>query len=314
MADLAVAFGTSHSPALFCRAEDYPRYAEPDRYGRRLLDKAGRPCSYDELLQQAGPAAADRIAPDAIAERVARCEAGLDHLSRAIDDAALDALIIVGDDQGEQFHDDNMPAILVYWGETIAGLAAGPGGTAQRRDFPVASGLGRHLIERLVVNEFDVSQARELRFRHGEGHAFAFVRMRLMGGADLPVVPVALNTYFAPNQPRPARCYALGRAIRAAVEDWDGGGRVGILASGGLSHYAIDEELDRLVLKACRDRDAQTLARLPLNQLNSGNSEIRNWITVAGAAEHLAMNWHEYVPCYRTPAGTGCGMAFAVWS
>ena len=33
----------------------------------------------------------------------------------------------------------------------------------------------------------------------------------------MPIVPVALNTYFPPNQPRPRRCYALGQAIRAAV-------------------------------------------------------------------------------------------------
>ena len=34
-------------------------------------------------------------------------------------DAKLDALIIIGDDQHEQFFDDNMPAILIYWGDTI---------------------------------------------------------------------------------------------------------------------------------------------------------------------------------------------------
>ena len=50
------------------------------------------------------------------------------------------------------------------------------------------------------------------------------------------------------------------------------------------------------------------------NKLNSGNSEIRNWITVAGACEHLNVNWQDYVPCYRSVAGTGCGMGFAVWS
>ena len=33
--------------------------------------------------------------------------------------AKLDALIIIGDDQNEQYSDDNMPAILIYRGETI---------------------------------------------------------------------------------------------------------------------------------------------------------------------------------------------------
>jgi 3-O-methylgallate 3,4-dioxygenase len=88
---------------------------------------------------------------------------------------------------------------------------------------------------------------------------------------------------------------------------------VGIIASGGLSHFTVDEELDRRVLKACREADAQSLASLPVNKLNSGSSEIRNWIVVAGAAERLQTAWQEYEPLYRTPAGTGCGMAFAAW-
>jgi hypothetical protein len=39
-----------------------------------------------------------------------------------------------------------------------------------------------------------------------------------------------------------------------------------------------------------------------------------SWIVVAGAAERLTTQWQEYVPLYRTPAGTGCGMAFAAWN
>ena len=52
---------------------------------------------------------------------------------------------------------------------------------------------------------------------------------------------------------------------------------------------------------------------IPAVRLNSGNSEIRNWIVAAGAAGNLQTAWQEYEPLYRTPAGTGCGMAFAAW-
>jgi hypothetical protein len=38
-----------------------------------------------------------------------------------------------------------------------------------------------------------------------------------------------------------------------------------------------------------------------------------NWVGVAGAVEHLDLNWFEYVPDYRTPAGTGTGLSFASW-
>jgi 3-O-methylgallate 3,4-dioxygenase len=129
----------------------------------------------------------------------------------------------------------------------------------------------------------------------------------------VPILPVALNTYFPPNQPRPARCHQLGKAIAASVRAAPGKERVGILASGGLSHFTVDEELDRLVLGACKRNDGKALSAIPPAKLNSGNSEIRNWITVAGASEHLKMDWQEYIPCYRSAAGTGCGMGFAVW-
>ena len=87
--------------------------------------------------------------------------------------------------------------------------------------------------------------------------------------------------------------------------------QVGVLASGGLSHFLVDEELDRAILKALADKDGDFLRNLPRNKLNAGSSEILNWVALAGASEHLDLDWFEYVPGYRTPAGTGTGLSFA---
>ncbi|MDA1220344.1 MAG: hypothetical protein O2909_13095 [Chloroflexi bacterium] len=38
-----------------------------------------------------------------------------------------------------------------------------------------------------------------------------------------------------------------------------------------------------------------------------------NWITAAGASEHLDMEIVDYVPVYGSPAGTGGGWGFAIW-
>lgn len=333
MAEIVLALGTSHSPLLNSPAEDYPLHAEIDQgksdWKRSLTDRDGQHCTYDQLLAKADPALAEQITVEAINEKIGRCQAGIDRLGETIAGAALDALVVVGDDQREQFFDDNMPAIQVYWGDTIRNNVLQLPDDAPAywkrarsqfhedtspRDYPVAAELGLHMIESLMDYGFDVSHSRKLRHEHGEGHAFGFVHRRLMAVEAVPIVPVALNTYFPPNQPRPKRCHQLGQAIRRAIGDWKADGRIGILASGGLSHFTIDEELDRGLLVACRDKDAQALTSIPLNKLNSGNSEIRNWITVAGAAERLDTEWQEYVPCYRSPAGTGCAMAFAVWS
>jgi 3-O-methylgallate 3,4-dioxygenase len=328
MADIVLGIGTSHSPLLASPPEDYPKHAEIDAKGRKLLDKNGRPCTYGELLAQADTKIRGQITPEILQQRSARCASNIERLARVIEDARLDSLIIVGDDQHEQFFDDNMPAILVYSAETIENNPLHMDEDAPEfwrkarsqyheskgtRAYPVASALALHLTKSLMDQNFDISHSTRLSKAHGEGHAFGFVHRRLMSDKIVPIVPIALNTYFPPNQPRPARCYDLGKAIRKAVHTVPAGERVGILASGGLSHFTVDEEFDRQILDACRSNAGEILKSIPSTKLNSGSSEIRNWITIAGASDHLKTDWQDYVPCYRSAAGTGCGMGFAVW-
>ena len=106
----------------------------------------------------------------------------------------------------------------------------------------------------------------------------------------------------------------MGKEIRAAIDSWPQDIRVGVIASGGLSHFVVDEEIDGIVMKALREGDSDTLVSLPRERLNSGTSEIRNWITMADATEGLSHQWSDYVPGYRTLAGTGCAMGFGIWS
>jgi hypothetical protein len=80
-----------------------------------------------------------------------------------------------------------------------------------------------------------------------------------------------------------------------------------------LSHFLVDEDLDRAILKALADKDGAFLQSLPRNKLHAGSSEILNWVALAGTAEGIDLDWFEYVPGYRTPAGTGTGMSFATW-
>ena len=62
-----------------------------------------------------------------------------------------------------------------------------------------------------------------------------------------------MNTYYPPNQPNPKRCYDFGRTLRSAIEAWPTKARVAILASGGLSHFVVDEDLDHLAGNLGRD-------------------------------------------------------------
>ena len=334
MARIVLGLGTSHTPMLNVGPEDWPRFEELDRK-RAHLHKDGKPATFDELLAVAPPSLRTELVPERHAKRHAEAMAALDRLHETLIDAKLDVVIIVGDDQNEIYHDDHMPCVLVYRGETIANvpkrtLAPAPDWEKQAdwrkrsmaryyeesetRHYPVDARLANHLIAVLIDREFDVATANALPQGEGEGHAFGFVHQRLMKGTTIPVVPVFLNTYYPPNQPSPRRCYRLGQAIREAIEGYPENLRVGVVASGGLSHFTIDEALDREVIRAIREKDAGALQSLSREQLMSGSSEIRNWICVAGALEHLDLKWVQYAPGYRTLAGTGTGLCFGYWA
>src|SRR5207237_1551169 len=141
-----------------------------------------------------------------------------------------------------------------------------------------------HLIEGRVEPEFDVSALSALRPDQHEGHAYSFIHRWYLKEAALPVVPVFLNTYNPPNPPLPRRCVRLGAALKELIASYPEDLRVGVIASGGLSHFAVDEELDRSVINALRSKDNAFLASLDPRRLKAGSSEIRNWLVVAGAA------------------------------
>ena len=328
MAQLVFGVGVSHTPMLNGEVADWERFIEVDR-GRAHRDKDGNPATYDDLLRMAPKSVAVEIRPEAMAARHAAAMENLQKIRTALRNAALDTLIVVGDDQDELHDERNTPCILIYRGETIPNLplAADSGRPEWRtrlmaqyheafepRDYPVDAALAHHIIERLIDNEFDVATAKSVAPGQGEGHAFGFVHNRLLQGDAPPIVPIFLNTYSPPNLAGPRRCYRLGQAIADAVAAYPGDARVGILASGGLSHFTVDEELDGAVMRALREKDAAALQALPRNKLNGGSSEIRNWLCAAGALERLPVTWMDYQPGYRTPAGTGTGLGFAIWS
>lgn len=146
-------------------------------------------------------------------------------------------------------------------------------------------------------------------------HAYGFVYRRLMRDKVVPHVPVFVNTFYPPNQPPAARCFEFGRALARAIAAWPEDKTVALVGSGGLSHFVIDEAFDRQVLDALRSGDVRAFAALPEELLQSGTSEWKNWFVVAGAMREAGLEMHllDYVPCYRSEAGTGSAMGFATW-
>ena len=326
MAEIVLGIGTSHSPMLNTNPEIWPQHVARDLKNAALWGWDGKPHTYDEMLEMTDPKIAAELTADAWRTKHEANQRGIAELAKILAEVNPDVIVAVGDDQKELFHDDNMPGFLVYWGDTIwnrnkdhgrmppdIALAAWGNGFDEEREFPSQGDLGLHIIKTAVHDKFDVAHSKMLPEGKGEGHAFGFVRRRLLNGKRTPIVPIVQNTFYEPNQPLPERCFEFGESVRGAIDSWDSDLKVCVLASGGLSHFVVNENLDRGVIKALAEKDHNHLKTLPTELLNAGNSEIRNWITMSAMVQDKSMRLVEYVPCYRSLASTGGGWAFAYW-
>lgn len=338
MARIVFAMGCSHGPMLATPPQMWHLRAGADRRNPQHWFR-GEAMTFDALLAaraEASPRFAEAIAPEAMQQRFDACQRALDTLAERFHEARADVVILLGNDQREVFKEDLTPSITVYAGERIeniplteAQVARLPPGVAIAEEghcppdgatYPGASDVADALVRSLCDRHFDV--ARSVRLpggedrQHGIPHAFGFLYRRIMRDAPPPSVPIFLNVGVAPNQPRAARCLAFGHALRAAIEQLPGDLRVAVLASGGMTHFVIDETLDRHVLNAFAEHDEAALADIPESYFNGNTAEIKSWYPLAAAMHDIdwRMTLVDYVPCYRTEAGTGNAMAFAYWA
>ncbi len=321
--------GTSHGPMLSTPPEQWALRVPDDRRIRHHFK--GRTWCFDELVEfRRHEGLGAQITPDVWRARHAACRRALHTMAGIFDEARPDVAVIVGNDQMEIFNDSLIPAFSVLWGdqiinsmhneERLARMPPGvviavpghipPGGAV----YPGVKGLGKHIIETAMRDRFDVAAMTKLPVDETP-HAFGFVYRQIMNDRVIPSVPVVLNTFYPPNQPTAERCYDFGKSILRAIQSWDSDARVAMIASGGLTHFVIDEEVDQTVFAAMRARNLSAVIDLGEGIFQSGTSEIKNWIPVAGAMAELdfEMQVIDYVPCYRSEAGTGNAMGFVCW-
>jgi hypothetical protein len=325
MAEIVFGAATSHSPLLAAPPRLWAERADQDRTNPELYDDTGVIRSFDDLAAAAQGRFTERCAMPVWEDQWRRCQAALDRLRDDFRRAAPDVVLVIGDDQRELFAETNQPAMAISAAATMkTGLlddhdseflkeAAHSYLMDQEFTFDGHSELAEDLVRGLMTEGFDIGWMAAAPLGTGFGHAFGFPIYRFLTPDPVPIIPFMLNTYYPPNQPSPRRCFELGRALRAAAEASPTDTRIAVLASGGLSHFVVNEELDSLVLEAIKNQDGDALSGLPEELLNSGSSEIRNWITAAGAMEGRPIDWLEYVPIVRSAAGTGCAMGFLSW-
>ena len=335
MAKIVLGMGTSHGPMLSTPWKEWGQRVNFDK-SKHDHNFRGAAYDFDGLVKlRQGDHFESEITEEKWKSRHAACQTAIEELSMKFHDVAPDVAVIIGNDQREMFIEENFPTFAVYRGATInngprtaeqvaklpPGVAISERGHAPPVEsvYPALPELGNHIIDCMMEEGFDVASMNSVPkgsgYVNGIPHAFGFIYRRIMKDEVVPNVPVCINTFYPPNQPRPKRCYAFGKALARAIQSWDSDKTVAVFGSGGLSHFVIDEDVDRKVLKALEDHDEKTLLSVPDDRFRDGTSEIKNWIPLAAIMDELGfkMNLIDYVPCYRSIAGTGNAMAFAYW-
>ena len=274
MAEIVFGFGTSHGPLLATPPHEWDLRANVDRKNKALAFGAGT-YDFQQLYQLRKDEHFEKQNTIEVRrERDARCQHQLDTLGEQLARVNPDVLIIVGDDHHEWFLNDIQPAFSIFHGKEIFNRALTPQEEQQKianggayamkiyhppRDeiYPCPSELAAHVVTRTVKDEFDTTALGEQPHDAGVprqlGHPYGFIYRRILKSRPIPLIPILVNTYYPPNQPTAKRCLEFGRAVARAVKEWPGKERVAVVASGGVSHFVIDEAFDWRLLNALND-------------------------------------------------------------
>ena len=149
-------------------------------------------------------------------------------MAKQVAAAAPDVLIIFTDDHFNTFFLDNFPTFAIG----IAEATAGPNDQTPMPRYKVAvpGALAAHIRDSAIERGFDVALVQDFEVDHAVMVPLHF----LTPDMGIPVLPIFINC-LAPPLPPARRCFALGEAVRAAVEGWPQPLRVAVIGSGSFS-------------------------------------------------------------------------------
>jgi hypothetical protein len=306
--------GITHYPSFL------PRTAKPSSLLRLLQDPGlperlrtpdGWPAAMrEEWAGDQGAAFAEKHRQSVVADmRKARA---------ALEAFQPDFIVIWGDDQYENFHEDVIPSFCLLAYDKVefrpwekSGERGNAWDEASDKVFRVNGHRegAKYLARRLIEREFDLAYS-YVPLHIPLGHAFANSVLFLdwdRRGFDLPIVPFAINCYgrriiatrgymeslktpiresdFDPPSPSPARCFDLGAACARVLSEspW----RVALVASSSWSHAFLTRKHDFLY----PDREADHVL---YDALLAGNYRIWRDTPLANiedSGQHELLNW-----------------------
>ncbi|HTF51489.1 MAG TPA: class III extradiol dioxygenase subunit beta [Pseudonocardia sp.] len=238
--------------------------------------------------------------------------AGYDWTKKWIAQELPDVVVLVYNDHASAISLEMIPTFAIGCAETFAPADEGFG----PRPVPVVEGhpdLAWHIAESLILDEFDMTIMNKLDVDHG-----LTVPLSLMFGQPeawpVKVIPLAVNVVQYPP-PTGNRCYALGEAIRRAVQSYGEDLNVQVWGTGGMSHQLqgpraglINKEFDAAFLDKLT-ADPEALRRMPhieyLREAGSEGIEMVMWLIMRGALGEVAKELYRFyhVPASNTAVG-----------
>lgn len=337
MAEIVLGIWTTHGPQLSTTPDQWMLRLAADRARTHWF--GGKQYSFDELVElRSGERLGERSSFEARTTSHSACQEAIAKLAEVWREVRPDVAVIFGNDQRELVLPPMQPAYTVYCGgkfwngplpeERAATLPPGireaewANRPEERTEYEGIPDLAGMVIERGLDEGWDFAASSEWpehpspHHHVGTPHAFAFILRRVMEDRAVPVLPIITNTFFPPNQPRPGRCFELGRLVGRVLSDWNRDARVAVIGSGGMSHFVINEDFDRELIGAIQSRDAAYVKSISPMLMKDGTSELLNWISASGCLFDTSLSGEliDYVPCYRSEAGSGTAQGFITWT
>lgn len=311
--------GLSHYPPLSGLDEDMAGLLRHMLADPAVPEAEKDPANWPELMQREWASDEGRAAA---AEHRASMIKGFERTREALDRFNPDVVVIWGDDQYENFHEDVIPPYSVQAYEDIelrpwAQVAESSNmagrinvwGEDQNTTIRVRGrpDIAKRLVTSLLERDIDVAYAYQPLHHPGLPHAFLNAILYLdyhRQGFEYPVIPFPINCYgrrvvsyrgfvssfddvrdLDPPSPRPSRLISVGEAVAQtfAESPW----RVALVASSSWSHAFLCDKTWRLRPDTVSDR--YLYDRLVAGDVDSWRTRSLDDIEDAGQQELL--NW-----------------------
>jgi hypothetical protein len=156
-----------------------------------------------------------------------------DHVRNWVVQRSVDAIVVIYNDHCVEFFLDRCPTFSIGVAESFEIVG-------HESTLPPAPGhehLGRHIATEAIEHGIDFTVCH----RQGVDDGVVVPLPLIDQGWSVPIVPINVNVVWDPR-PSPARCWAMGEAVGAAIRSYPEPLRVAVVGTGGLSHQLVGRD------------------------------------------------------------------------